>query len=67
VTDDLKAIDRPTLVVHSDDDQIVPVEASAKRAVDFIKDAELNIYALLGFELSDTTDEIRPAACLHRY
>jgi len=43
-TDDLKAIDRPTLIVHGDDDQIVPIDASARLSADIVKDAELLIY-----------------------
>lgn len=56
-TDDLKAIDRPTLVVHGDDDQIVPIEASARRAVEFIKGAELKVYARGSHGLAQTEAE----------
>ncbi|WP_031339798.1 alpha/beta fold hydrolase, partial [Xanthomonas maliensis] len=38
-------IDVPTLVVHGDDDQIVPIDASARRSAEIIKNAELKIYA----------------------
>lgn len=44
-TDDLKAIDVPTLVIHGDDDQIVPIDASGKRTAEIVKDATLNVYA----------------------
>ena len=43
-TDDLKAIDVPTLVMHGDDDQIVPIGNSAKLAVKLLKKGELKIY-----------------------
>jgi non-heme chloroperoxidase len=44
-TEDLKKIDVPTLVVHGDDDQIVPIGAAAQRSVKFLKNAELKVYA----------------------
>jgi non-heme chloroperoxidase len=43
-TDDLKVIDVPTLVMHGDDDQIVPIDNSAKLAVKLLKKGELKIY-----------------------
>jgi non-heme chloroperoxidase len=43
-TDDLKAIDVPTLVMHGDDDQIVPIDNSAKLAVKLLKKGELKVY-----------------------
>ena len=44
LTEDLKAIDVPVLIVHGDDDQIVPIEASAKLAVKLVNDAALKVY-----------------------
>ncbi|SOO30765.1 Non-heme chloroperoxidase [Xanthomonas phaseoli pv. phaseoli] len=44
-TPDLKKIDVPALVVHGDDDQIVPIDASGKMSAKIIKNAELKIYA----------------------
>ncbi|MEX5632851.1 alpha/beta fold hydrolase [Parafrankia sp. FMc2] len=41
---DLAAFDRPTLVVHGDDDQIVPFEVGGKRTADLVKDATLKVY-----------------------
>jgi non-heme chloroperoxidase len=38
-TEDLKKFDVPTLVIHGEDDQIVPVKDSAKKAAKLIKDA----------------------------
>jgi non-heme chloroperoxidase len=39
-TEDLKKIDVPTLVMHGEDDQIVPVKDSAKKSARLIKDAK---------------------------
>ncbi len=41
---DLKAIDVPTLVVHGDDDQIVPPAASAAKTVKLVPNAVLKMY-----------------------
>lgn len=43
-TEDLKKIDRPTLIVHGDDDQIVPVAVSAEKSAKIVKDAKLLVY-----------------------
>jgi non-heme chloroperoxidase len=43
LTQDLKKFDIPTLILHGSDDQIVPIEASAKQAVKMIRDAQLKI------------------------
>jgi non-heme chloroperoxidase len=43
-TEDLKAIDVPVLVMHGDDDQIVPIEDSAKLAVKLLKHGTLKVY-----------------------
>ena len=43
-TSDLKKIDVPALIIHGGDDQIVPIEITAKLAVKLIKDAKLTIY-----------------------
>jgi len=43
-TEDLKIIDVPTLVLHGDDDQIVPIEASAKRSVELLKKGTLKVF-----------------------
>ena len=44
LTEDLKRIDVPTLIVHGDDDQIVPIDASARRSAELVKDATLKVY-----------------------
>ena len=43
-TQDLTKIDRPTLVIHGDDDQIVPIAASAQKTAKIVKGAELKVY-----------------------
>ena len=44
-TNDLKKIDKPTLVIHGSDDQIVPIAASAEKTAKIVKGAELKVYA----------------------
>jgi len=44
-TEDLKAIAVPTLVLHGDDDQIVPIDDSARLAVKLLKHGILKVYA----------------------
>ena len=43
-TGDLKKFDVPTLIIHGDDDQIVPIDASAHASSKLIKNATLKIY-----------------------
>jgi len=56
-TSDLKKIDVPTLIIHGDDDQIVPIETTAKLAVKLIKDVKLTIYPGGPHGLSETHKE----------
>ena len=44
-TADLAQIEVPTLVAHGDDDQIVPIQASAMRTAKLVKNARLKIYS----------------------
>ncbi len=44
LTEDLKKIDVPTLVIHGDDDQIVPIRASAHLSSKLIPNATLKVY-----------------------
>jgi non-heme chloroperoxidase len=44
MTEDLKRIDVPTLILHGDDDQIVPIADAAMLSVRLVKNAELMIY-----------------------
>jgi non-heme chloroperoxidase len=43
-TEDLKKFDVPTLIIHGDDDQIVPIGASARLSSKIVKGATLKIY-----------------------
>jgi non-heme chloroperoxidase len=45
LTEDLKRFDIPTLILHGDDDQIVPIVASALLSSKIVKGATLKIYA----------------------
>jgi non-heme chloroperoxidase len=44
LTEDLKAFDVPTLILHGDDDQIVPIQAAALKSAELVKDAQLKVY-----------------------
>ena len=44
LTDDLKRFDVPTLIIHGDDDQIVPIAASALLSSKIVKDSTLKVY-----------------------
>jgi non-heme chloroperoxidase len=43
-TEDLKKFDVPTLIVHGDDDQIVPIVAAALKSSKIVPNAQLKIY-----------------------
>ncbi|KIF77837.1 hypothetical protein QR77_36420 [Streptomyces sp. 150FB] len=43
-TEDLRRFDIPTLIVHGDDDQIVPIVAAAQKSSKIVKDATVKIY-----------------------
>jgi non-heme chloroperoxidase len=43
-TEDLKTIDVPTLIMHGDDDQIVPIGASAMQSTKLIRNNVLKVY-----------------------
>jgi non-heme chloroperoxidase len=43
-TVDLEKFDVPTLILHGDDDQIVPIGASAMLSSKIVKDAQLKVY-----------------------
>ena len=43
-TEDLKKIDVPTLIIHGDDDQIVPIADSSMLTVKLVKTATLKVY-----------------------
>jgi non-heme chloroperoxidase len=43
-TEDLKKFDKPTLILHGDDDQIVPIADSAMLSSKLVKNAQLKVY-----------------------
>ncbi|GAA0946943.1 alpha/beta fold hydrolase [Virgisporangium aurantiacum] len=51
---DLRAFDVPTLVIHGDDDQIVPFEVGGKASAARIQDATLTVYAGAPHGITDT-------------
>jgi len=53
-TEDLKKFDVPTLVIHGDDDQIVPIDISGRASAKLVKGAQLIVYAGAPHGLTDT-------------
>jgi non-heme chloroperoxidase len=43
-TEDLKKLDVPTLILHGDDDQIVPIAAAGLMSAKIVKNAKLKVY-----------------------
>lgn len=56
-TEDLRKFDVPTLVVHGDDDQIVPIGASGLMSAKLVKGAKLIVYPGAPHGLTDTHKE----------
>ena len=54
---DLAKFDIPTLVIHGDDDQIVPIDTSGKASAALIKDAKLIVYKGAPHGLADTNKD----------
>ena len=44
MTEDLKRFDVPTLIMHGDDDQIVPIGAAALQSSKLVQNATLKVY-----------------------
>ena len=53
-TEDLKKFDMPTLIIHGDDDQIVPIGASAHASSKLVKHPTLKIYPGASHGVADT-------------
>jgi non-heme chloroperoxidase len=51
---DLKKFDVPTLIIHGDDDQIVPIDASARAAAAIVSGAKLIVYPGAPHGITDT-------------
>ncbi|MDX3986074.1 alpha/beta hydrolase [Achromobacter spanius] len=60
-TEDLKAITVPTLVMHGDDDQIVPIDDASRLSVKLLKNGTLKVYQGLPHGMLTThADVINP-------
>jgi non-heme chloroperoxidase len=60
-TEDLKAIRVPTLVMHGDDDQVVPIADSSLRSAKLLPNASLKVYPGLPHGMCTTRpDAINP-------
>ena len=55
LTEDLGKIDVPMLIIHGDDDQIVPIADSALLSSKIVKDATLKVYPGAPHGLAQTT------------
>jgi len=53
-TEDLRKIDVPTLIVHGDDDQVVPIDVGGRRSVKLVKGAVLKEYRGAPHGLAET-------------
>jgi non-heme chloroperoxidase len=53
-TEDLRKFDVPTLIIHGDDDQIVPIDTTARASARLVKNATLKIYPGGPHGLADT-------------
>jgi non-heme chloroperoxidase len=53
-SEDLKKMTIPTLVIHGDDDQIVPLATTARRAVELLPQGRLSVYQGAGHGLPST-------------
>jgi len=56
-TDDLRKFDIPTLIIHGEDDQIVPIGASAHAAAKLVRHAVLKVYPGGAHGLTDTAKD----------
>jgi non-heme chloroperoxidase len=57
-TEDLKALTVPVLIIHGEDDQIVPIENSAYKAIKLVRDGTLKTYRGLSHGLFATHPEV---------
>ncbi|MEO1553652.1 MAG: alpha/beta hydrolase [Pseudomonadota bacterium] len=57
-TEDLKSIEQPVLVMHGEDDQIVPVDNTARKAIELLQNGELITYEGLSHGLFATHPDI---------
>jgi non-heme chloroperoxidase len=53
-TEDLKKFEAPTLIIHGDDDQIVPIDAAGRSSAKLVKNAKLIVYPGAPHGITDT-------------
>lgn len=64
-TEDLKALTVPVLIIHGEDDQIVPIENSARKAIRLVNDGTLKTYTGLSHGLFATHPDVVNLDMLH--
>ena len=57
-TEDLKAVTLPVLLLHGEDDQVVPIDASAREAIKLLPNGTLKTYPGLSHGLFATHPEV---------
>jgi non-heme chloroperoxidase len=57
-TEDLQALTLPVLIIHGEDDQIVPIENSAHKAIGLVRDGTMKTYPGLSHGLFATHPEV---------
>lgn len=57
-TEDLKAVTQPVLLLHGEDDQIVPIDASARTAIKLLQNGTLKTYPGLPHGMASTHPDI---------
>ncbi|MGV6876054.1 alpha/beta fold hydrolase [Pseudochelatococcus sp. B33] len=57
-TEDLQAVSLPVLLLHGEDDQVVPIDASARKAIDLLSNGTLKTYPGLSHGLFATHPEL---------
>ena len=57
-TEDLKGIDVPVLIMHGEDDQVVPIDDSARLAIKLVTNGTLKTYPRLSHGMATTHPEL---------
>ena len=57
-TEDLKAVSQPVLLIHGEDDQVVPIDASAREAIKLLQNGTLKTYPGLSHGLFATHPDV---------
>jgi non-heme chloroperoxidase len=63
-TEDLQAVSLPVLLMHGEDDQVVPVDASARKAIELLSNGTLKTYPGLSHGLFATHPDLIKADLL---